>query len=140
MRRESFFFYLIVCVLAGGLAAGCASTAKMAAPSPAGDWEYVVLNTPQGDATGTMMINAEGNVYSGEINLEMLDQIVSMTDVAFTDSTFMFKATFDADGQLIDTVTRMTLNGNMMNGMMEVGGFGEFVINATRKEAPGGGM
>lgn len=138
MRRASF--YVFVCVLAGGLAVGCASTAKMAAPSPAGEGEYIVLNTPQGDATGTMMIASEGGVYSGEINLEMLNQVVSMTDVAFQDSTFMFKATFDSDGQMIDTVARMTLNGNMMTGKMDVTGFGEFDINATRKEAAGGEM
>lgn len=133
-------FYVLVCVLIGGLAAGCASTAKMAAPSPAGEWEYIVLNTPQGDATGTMMIDTEGGVYSGEIALEMLNQVVAMTDVAYLDSTFMFKATFDADGQMIDTATRMTLNGNMMTGKMDVTGFGEFVINATRKEAAGSEM
>ncbi len=138
MRRVSF--YLIVCILAGGVAAGCASSAKMAAPTPAGEWDYVVLNTPQGDATGTLMIDAEGGVYTGEIALEMLNQVVSMTDVAFQDSTFMFKATFDADGQLIDTATTMTLRGNMMTGMMDVAGFGEFTINATRKEMTGGEM
>ena len=138
MRRTSF--YVIVCMLAGALAAGCASSAKMAAPTPAGEWEYVVLNTPQGDATGTLMINSEGDVYSGEIALEMLSQVVSMTDVAFTDSTFRFKATFDANGQLIDTSTRMTINGNMMKGMMDVAGFGEYEINATRKEPTGGEM
>jgi len=140
MRRESFFFYLILCVLAGGLAAGCASTAKMAAPSPVGEWDYVILGTPEGDATGTMVVNAEDGAYMGEISSEMLSQVVSMTDVAFTDSTFMFKATFDIGGDLIDTATRMTLNGNMMKGMMDVTGIGEFEINATRKEAPGGGM
>ena len=138
MRRASLF--LFVCILAGGLVAGCASSAKMVAPSPAGEWDYVVLNTPQGDATGTLMINAEEGVYSGEIALEMLNQVVSMTDVAFTDSTFTFKATFDADGQLIDTASRMTLNGNMMKGMMDVTGFGQFEINATRKETAGGEM
>ena len=138
MRRVSFYF--IVCILAGGLAAGCASSAKMAAPTPAGEWDYVVLNTPQGDATGTLMIDAEGGAYSGEMSIEMLSQVVSMTDVAFQDSTFMFKATFDADGQMIDTATTMTLRGDMMTGKMDVIGFGEFTINATRKEPAGGEM
>ena len=138
MRRASL--YVIVCMLAGGVAAGCASSSKMAAPTPAGEWDYVVLNTPQGDATGTLMIDSEGGVYAGEIALEMLNQVVSMTDVAFQDSTFMFKATFDADGQLIDTATTMTLRGNMMMGTMDVAGFGEYTINATRKETTGGEM
>ena len=133
MRRASFFAYLLVCVLAGGLVAGCASTAKMAAPSPMGEWDYTILNTPQGDATGTMTINAEGDLYSGEISSEMLGQVVSMTDVAFTDSTFSFKATFDAGGQLIDTASTLTLRGATMKGMMEVVGFGEFEITAMRK-------
>ena len=133
MRRASFFTYLLVCVLAGGLIAGCASSAKVAAPSPVGEWDYTILNTPQGDATGTMMIDAEGGAYSGEISSEMLGQVVSMTDVAFTDSTFKFKATFDAGGQLIDTISRMTLQGSTMKGTMEVAGFGQFDITAMRK-------
>ena len=138
MRRLSFFAYGLVCVLAAGLIAGCASSAKMAAPSPAGEWDYTILNTPQGDATGTMMIDAEGGAYSGEISSEMLNQVVSMTDVAFTDSTFVFKATFDAGGQLIDTASKMTLRGGTMKGMMEVAGFGEFEITAMRKPATEG--
>ena len=133
MRRASFFTYLLVCVLAGGLMAGCASSAKVTAPSPVGEWDYTILNTPQGDATGTMMIDAEGGAYIGEISSEMLGQVVSMTDVTFQDSTFKFKATFDAGGQLIDTISRMTLQGSTMKGTMEVAGFGQFDITAMRK-------
>ena len=140
MRRNSFFVYAIVFLVAGGLAAGCASTAKMAAPTPAGEWDYTILNTPQGDATGTLMISSDAGAYGGDISSEMLNQVVSMTDVAFQDSTFMFKATFDAGGQLIDTSSRMTLNGDMMKGMMEVAGFGEFEITATRKPPAAEGM
>ena len=117
----------------GGLAAGCASTSKMA-PSPVGEWEYVILNTPQGDATGSMMVEDEGGTIGGEISSDMLQQVVAMEEVAFQDSTFTFKATFDANGQIIDTMSRMTLNGSMMKGMMEVSGFGEFEITATRKD------
>ena len=138
MQRASF--YVVVCILAGGLAAGCASTSKMAAPSPAGEWDYTVFNTPQGDVTGTLMIVAEGDVYSGEIVFEAFNQTASMTDVAFTDSTFSFKAIIDAGGQLVDLDTRMTLNGNMMKGKMDASGFGGFDISATRKEKAGGEM
>ncbi len=133
MRRFSFLSLFLV-LLVGGLVAGCASTSKMAAPSPVGEWEYVILNTPQGDATGSMMVADDGGTMGGEISSDMLQQVVAMEDVAFQDSTFSFKATFDANGQIIDTISRMTLNGSMMKGIMEVSGFGEFEITATRKE------
>ena len=133
MRRASIIASLLVFALAAGLMAGCASTARMAAPTPAGDWDYTILNTPQGDATGTLMVTAEDGTYGGEMSSEMLGQVVSITDATFQDSTFSFKATFDAGGQLIDTTSRMTLRGATMKGMMEVAGFGEFEITAMRK-------
>ena len=133
MRRTSLFAYLLVCMLAGGLAAGCASSAKMPALSPVGSWDYTISDTPQGDATGTMMIDAEGGSYTGRISSDMLDQTVSMADVALQDSVFKFKATFDADGQIIDTISRMTLRGGTMKGIIEVAGFGQFEITALRK-------
>ena len=138
MRRESYLAFLVVLLLAGGLATGCASTSKIAAPSPVGEWEYVIPNTPQGDAHGTIMVASEGDAYSGEMYIDLLNQTVSIEDVAFTDSTFSFKALLDANGQIIGTVTSMTLNGDTMKGTMEVEGLGEFEITATRKKMEGG--
>lgn len=138
MRRESYLAYLVVMLLVGGLAAGCASTSKMAAPSPVGEWEYVIPNTPQGDAHGTIMVASDGDAYSGTFYVDILDQTVPLEDVMFTDSTFSFKATLDAGGQIIGTATRMTLNGNTMKGAMDVEGLGEMEITATRKEMEGG--
>ncbi|MFB3133138.1 MAG: hypothetical protein ACE10K_11505 [Rhodothermales bacterium] len=137
MRRESYLASLVVLLLAGALAAGCASTSKMAAPSPVGEWSYIIP-TPQGDAHGTIMVASEGDAYSGEVYVDVLDQTVPIEDVTFTDSTFSFKVTLDADGQIIGTVTSMTLNGNTMRGTMEVDGVGEFEITATRKEMEDG--
>ena len=138
MRRESYLAFLIVLLLAGALAAGCASTSKMAAPSPVGEWEFVVPNTPQGDAHGTIMVALEGDAYSGEMYIDILNQTVPIEDVVFTDSTFSFKALVDANGQIIGTSTSMTLNGNTMKGTMDVEGIGEMEITATRKEMEGG--
>ena len=137
MRRESYLAYLVVLLLAGSLAAGCASTSKIAAPSPVGDWEYVIPNTPQGDAHGTIMVASTGDAYSGTMYVDLLGQTVPLEDVMFTDSTFSFKATLDANGQIIPTTTTMTLSGNTMKGKMNVEGFGDFDINATRKEMEG---
>ncbi len=138
MRRESYLASLIVLLLAGALAAGCASTSKMAAPSPVGEWTYFIPNTPQGDVRGTIMVALEDDAYSGEMYLDILDQTVPFDEVMFTDSTFSFKAIIDANGQIIGTSTSMTLNGNTMKGTMEVQDLGEFEITATRKEMEGG--
>ena len=137
MRRESYLAFLVVLLLAGALAAGCASTSKMAAPSPVGEWSYII-STPQGDAHGTIMVASEGDAYSGEVYVDVLDQTVPIEDLTFTDSTFSFTALLDANGQIIGTSTTMTLNGNTMKGTMEVEDLGEFEITATRKEMEGG--
>lgn len=133
MRRDSYLASLIVLLLAGVLAAGCASTSKMAAPSPIGVWEYVIPNTPQGDAHGTIMVASEGDALSGEMFIDILDQTVPIEEAAFQDSTFSFKATLNANGQPIGTLTRMTLNGDAMKGTLQTDGFGEFAITAMRK-------
>ena len=138
MRRESYLASLIVLLLAGALAAGCASTSKMAAPSPVGEWSYFIPNTPQGDVRVTIMVALEDDVYSGEMYLDILDQTVPIDEVMFTDSTVSFKALIDANGQIIGTSTTMTLNGDTMKGTMEVEDLGEFEITATRKEIEDG--
>ncbi|MFQ5568521.1 MAG: hypothetical protein ACE5G0_02535 [Rhodothermales bacterium] len=133
MRRYSVVYTLLTLLVFAAFATGCASTSKMEAPSPAGTWSYVILSTPQGDATGDLMVTLEDGAYRGEISSDMLMQTVPISEVSFQDSTFAFAAAFDLDGQLIDTVTEMYLNGDAMNGTMTVTGFGEFVINAMRK-------
>ncbi len=138
MRRESYLVFLVVLLLAGALTAGCASTSKMAAPSPVGEWSYFIPNTPQGDVHGTIMVASQDDAYSGEMYIDILDQTFPIEDVTFTDSTFSFKALFDANGQIIGTSTSMTLSGNTMKGTMDVEGIGELEITATRKEMEGG--
>lgn len=138
MRRESYLASLIVLLLAGALATGCASTSKMAAPSPVGEWSYFIPNTPQGDVRGTIMVALEDDVYSGEMYLDILDQTIPIDEVMFTDSTFSFTAIIDANGQIIGTSTTMTLNGDSMKGIMEVEGIGPLGITATRKEVEDG--
>ncbi len=138
MRRESYLASLIVLLLAGALAAGCASTSKMVAPSPVGEWSYFIPNTPQGDVHGTIMVALQDDAYSGEMYVDILDQTVPIDEVTFTDSTFSFKALLDANGQIIGTSTSMTLNGDIMKGIMEVEGIGPLEITATRKEVEDG--
>lgn len=46
--------------------AGCA-TSKIAKNGPGGDWDYTVMNTPDGDVTGTMTIQQDGEGYSGKL-------------------------------------------------------------------------
>ncbi len=138
MRRESYLAFLVVLLLAGALTAGCASTSKMAAPSPVGEWSYFIPNTPQGDVHGTIMVASQDDAYSGEMYIDILDQTVPIEEVTFTDSTFSFKALVDANGQIIGTSTTMTLSGDTMKGTMDVEGIGGLEITATRKEMEGG--
>ena len=138
MRRESYLASLVVLLLAGALAAGCASTSKMAAPSPVGEWSYYIPNTPQGDVRGTIMVTSQDDAYSGEMYIDILDQTFPIEEVTFTDSTFSFTALLDANGQIIGTTTTMTLSGDTMKGTMDVEGIGGLEITATRKEMEGG--
>lgn len=45
----------------------CASTKKIVY-TPAGSWNYVVSNTPQGNIKGTMVITQDESLFSGVLN------------------------------------------------------------------------
>lgn len=117
------------------LVSGCASMQK-AAPVPAvvGMWEYVVPNTPQGDAVGTLVITQnEAGMLEGEMSSEMLLQTVPLKNLVVDGDMMSFGASFDAGGQMIDTKATLTRDGDSMKGSIELPGIGDFPMTATRK-------
>lgn len=134
MKRSHVTLFPLLVLIVGGLLAGCASSRKAAEPalSPNGNWDYVIANTPQGDARGTIAINDEEDGLSGEMYVDILSQSAPVRDVAFQDSMLTFNVSFDADGQVIDCKADMKLLGDTMEGNFDVAGFGIFKLTASR--------
>ncbi len=68
-------------------------TKKMADPFT-GTWDYVVANTPDGDAKGQMIIRQDGDSYSGMLKSEMGD--TNINNLTITDNKL--SGTFDFQG------------------------------------------
>ena len=53
-------------LLVGFVAFSCASVY-----SPAGNWDYVVAGTPNGDVSGTLILTETDGIYTGMFNSDM---------------------------------------------------------------------
>ena len=134
MHRTPFYFAGFF-LLGTFFVMGCASTQKAASvPAVVGTWDYVVPNTPQGDATGTLRIEqSESGILDGEMSSDLLLQRVPITNLLVEGDVVSFDASFDTGGQMLDTKVTLTLNGDAMDGTIEVPGMGRFPVSAKRK-------
>ncbi len=106
------------------LAVGCAAS-KVAKNSPAGAWEYTVKNTPNGDVSGTMTIQQDGEVYTG--SLSSTAGTIDLSDVSIEDNTLSSRFTMQG------TPLRLTgdFSGDTFTGSVDAGGQ-SFPVEATR--------
>ena len=124
-----------VLLLAAVLLAGCASSREAAqAPHPlAGAWDYSI-DTPQGIFTGTMMFAEADDMLTGTIaQSESPGQVAPLDELSYDSeaSTVSFK--FDS-GEYGMMVVNLTLDGDALNGLMNVIQFGVDVpVTASRK-------
>lgn len=115
--------------------------APAAAPAPAvpetpaalGVWDYLIADTPQGDAGGVLTLAWDGEAYSGEITNDLLFQTVDVEDFVLNGDQATFKATFDMQGDALPTTVTATLTGDMMVGKIEVSGLGSYDFEAERR-------
>jgi len=119
------------------MVAGCVSPARNGAATsavasevgtPVGNWDYEVLNTPQGNFSGVMSITSAAAGYAakmstpvGEVAINQFSWDGSGRKVAGVFSFTGFQVQFDA-----------SLAGREMTGYMSVDGM-QFPFKATRK-------
>ena len=64
MKKISTSLFVIMAV---AFLAACASTKSAKENSPAGEWEYSIQGTPEGDFSGIMTITKTENGYTGQL-------------------------------------------------------------------------
>lgn len=105
---------------------GCA-VSKKAVDISIGEWEYVVIGTPDGDKEGTLSIVKDGDNYTGTLSREEGD--TPLNNVVIENDELV--ATFDIDGYTIDITGKFV--GNTFTGKVSVE-YNEFPMTAVRKQ------
>lgn len=104
-------------------------TASKKAPTPAGEWEYSITETPQGDFTGILTIARVENSYTAIMNSNGND--LPFESFTFDEATQKVGGEFYYGGTTVNFDGAM--NGDDMTGTMSAGGM-DFPFKATRKK------
>ena len=123
-------------LLAALFIAGCAGSKEVAkAPHPlAGAWGWSV-DTPDGVVTGVLTFTEVEDMLAGTIGSEQAPGEVAPLEELLFDSE-MSKVTFSYDsGEYGIMNVTLTLDGDALNGMMNVTQFGvDIAFNSSRKK------
>ncbi len=100
---------------------------------PTGTWTYSV-ESPQGANGGTLKINKEGETYSGTIiNSRMQSETpIKNIQVNGNELSFNYEVTFGPNTNQV--TVKGVITGNTFTGIMTMGQFGSFPMNAKRSE------
>lgn len=121
----------LLIIFAAFLIVSCASTktSKVAEITPAGEWDYKITGTPEGDFEGIMNISNTNDVYTAKFN-------AAGNELSFEKFTYN-KETKKVGGEFYYSGTSVLfdalLNGDEMIGDMSAGGM-SFPFKATRKK------
>ncbi|MCW5912054.1 MAG: hypothetical protein KIT62_13350 [Cyclobacteriaceae bacterium] len=120
------YFYLIVLV---SLVSGCASTKIVSKiPSAAGDWDYSISGTPQGDFKGVMTIAEVERVLTAKLISDGSD--LPIEKFVYSKETQKMSGELFYSGALV--LFDAVLNGDQIDGTMSTSGM-SFPFKATRK-------
>lgn len=117
--------------------AGCATTKPVPPPAIVGTWNYLVKNTPSGDAPGQLRVWVEEGVLKGEMTNTFALQPTVLTRLEYRNDSLFVDATFTTPDGTFPTYTTGTRTGDSINGRTRVEGAGIFRFEATRAPAPG---
>lgn len=117
--------FIISCIV---FLASCATTKISKKITPAGDWDYSITGTPQGDFNGIMTIHQLESNYSAKFNTN--GEELAFEKFAWDATTKSVTGEFYYSGTPVSFAA--TLNGEEMTGAMSAGG-AEFPFKAIRK-------
>ncbi len=122
-------------LLVFGFLIGCAGTKKLSPYAAVlGDWDYTVMNTPQGDIGGTIHFEeSEDGTLMGYMTSELSYGQAELRNLVMEGNTVTYNATLDVDGQSIELTSTANVEGMTMTGSTDATGYGTFETKATRK-------
>ena len=128
--------YVFLTLLAALLLAGCAGSKEAAkAPHPlAGAWDWSV-DTPQGVFTGVLTFTEADDMLAGMIGADQTpDQTAPLEELMFDSEMSKVTSTYNSSGEFGIMNVTLTLDGDALNGIMNVTQFGVDVpMTCSRK-------
>lgn len=118
--RQAGIMLLLVCLFTA-----CA-TSRQAANSPLGSWDFIVKNTPYGNVQGQMVIEQQGDAYTGELRSDQGN--VSLKNINISDK--QLTSNFMMDGNNLSL--KGSFEGDTFTGEVGAGGSNSFPITANR--------
>lgn len=121
---------------AGAAAAGTAAAVKAPVSDPTavvdatGTWSYTV-ESPQG-GNGTIVISKEGDVFTGTMTNARFNRENQLKDITLKGNEISFGYDVNFNGNTSTVTVKATITGDTLAGVMNVGQFGAFPINAKR--------
>jgi outer membrane receptor protein involved in Fe transport len=97
-----------------------------------GTWNYTI-DSPQG-GEGTLTITKDGDKYSGSIFNKRFNSTTPLSSVIVNGNEISFSYDVSFGGNQMTINVKGVINGDALNGNMQVGQFGTFPINATRAQ------
>ena len=121
-------------LLAAGLAwAGCASTQTPPPPEfVGGAWDVVVAGTPEGDLEGVLTVTPLADSLAGNVVFPALGPPQPLEEVTYEDGRLAFSATFEFNALPTLVLGSAALDGDRIEGQVEVPGVGQFELSGTR--------
>lgn len=125
MKKFTNFFFILLSI---ALITSCAGTKSSKGNSPAGEWDYSIKGTPDGDFSGVMTITKTDNGYTGQL-------ATSRGNLPFTATRYIkednkIEAEFDYSGMAV--MLKGIINGASMTGTVATSGY-EFPLTANKK-------
>lgn len=121
---------LLYLAIASVMLLSCATTKTTSkAPTPAGDWDYVISGTPYGDLPGVLAISEVDKTYAAKIVSS--DGEVIINKFIYNKETMKMSGEFDYNGTPVDF--NAGLVENEIVGTMSAGG-GDYPFKGTRKK------
>jgi len=99
--------------------------------SAKGNWNYST-DTPQGTATGKLVIKEEKGSYSGTITNSFTGKEVEIKNVELDGNKLSFTFPYDDSGNALTIEVAVEIDGNTFAGTMTAGPNGSFPVKATK--------
>ncbi len=101
--------------------------------SAAGTWT-ITIDVPGQTTTSVLEITGTADDLSGTITAE--GETRTLSNVALAGDALTFNSKFDAGGQSLDLSFDLTVDGDSIDGSVQVGSFGTFDVEGSRTSKP----